>query len=151
MSDPNNAFGNPQPTHINAYHADLAEAEQTLAAAQGRVNSLKATIKDMEGQSANVTSADIPAAPAEVPVDAPVDNADEPAPKQESLGGRIKDKLLGKDKPAPEEPEAPADNPANEVPEAPAEEAAEPVAAEGDEPAAPSAPVEPAPNTDAKV
>lgn len=40
-----------QPTHVNAYKAELAEAEQAVASAKGRVASLKATIASMEEET----------------------------------------------------------------------------------------------------
>lgn len=40
-TDPNNTLGNATPTHINAYFADLAEAERELLIAQGKVQAAK--------------------------------------------------------------------------------------------------------------
>lgn len=38
----------PSPTHVNAYKTDLAEAEKELTLAQGRVESLRAKVKEMD-------------------------------------------------------------------------------------------------------
>lgn len=43
-NDPNNTLGNPNPTHINAYYADLAVAENELALANGKVQAARDAI-----------------------------------------------------------------------------------------------------------
>jgi hypothetical protein len=68
----------PQPTHVNAYKAELAEAENALAQAKGRVNQLKETIATME-QSQNASS-DVAAQDASLP---PTSGSD--APENETV------------------------------------------------------------------
>lgn len=60
MSDPSNDLGNPNPTHINAFKAELAQAEVEVQQAQGRVEALKDQIATMEAADGS-------------PVDAPVE------------------------------------------------------------------------------
>lgn len=53
----------PQPTHINAYKAELAEAENAEAQAHGRVEQLKETIATMEQSERAANEAPAEAAP----------------------------------------------------------------------------------------
>lgn len=60
------------PTNINAFKADLAQAERDEAEAKGRVTSLKAKIRELEGEPEEV-------APVEAPAEKPAD--EKPTPK----------------------------------------------------------------------
>lgn len=65
----------PQPTHINAYRTELAEAERELAQAQGKVDGLKETIATME--AADKAAAEAPADPNAVGSDVDAVEGDE--------------------------------------------------------------------------
>ena len=62
-----------QPTHINAYYADLAEAEKELAASQGKVDQLKETIATMNATPVvdAVSVEDVAEAPASTDISTP--------------------------------------------------------------------------------
>lgn len=116
MPDPNNALGNPQPTHINAYRDELAQAEQALAVAQGRVNSLKGQIATHPEATDEEKAAVAPEQ--EAPAEDNAEGSEEPAPapKKKSLLKKAEQAVgIGKDAPAEEAAEPPAEEVAEDT------------------------------------
>lgn len=122
-------------THINAYYAELAEAERELAQAQGKVNGLKETIATME-QSAKEAAGEVPATgeeATETAADESVEDLeklkrDELEAKAKEAGVEDPSAAANKHDLAEETVAAQADQPAEEAPadETPAEDASEP-------------------------
>ncbi len=125
-TDPNNEFGNAIPTHINAYYAELVDAETALAGAKGRVESLKEEIRTRGGV--------VPGE--EAPVEKPVKVK---APKQPKVSKSVQ---VPAPAPEPVEEPAPVEEPVEKAVEAPADE--EPVAEVPSAPEVPETPAAPA-------
>lgn len=143
MSDPNNELGNPNPTHINAFYADLADAKQELAKAQGRVTAAEQAVRDnggvVPGEEEDATDVVVDGDEAQLKQDEAQDVADdasEPVESDAPVAGVPAEPVVPE---APAE-SAPAEAPAPAPEESPAEEAAEP-----EEESAPVAPADPAP------
>jgi len=110
-NDPSNTLGNPVPTHINAYYGEYAEAQEALAVAQGRVNSLAAKIVELGGT-----------VPTSEPVETPAEEkAKEPVRKSKKVVPPPVEPTAPVDVPAvPSEPVAPVETPAStDTPSAP--------------------------------
>lgn len=129
MSDPNNEFGNANPTHINAYYADLEAAKEQLLIAKGKVSAAEQAVLDNGGTiPEDASEAEDDNAPLAKPAKAKKAKPAEPA---ESVAASAENDTA---EPAEEPPVADAQ------PEAPAEDASEPVSETAAE-----APAEPAP------
>lgn len=120
-----------QPTHINAYYAELAEAEKDLAGAQTKVDQLKETIATME-QAAKAAD---PNAPSEESTETPEEQEVEklerlkrPELEKKAKAAGVADPSAAKNKEelaketvaaqndsAPADEPAPADQPAPDV------------------------------------